>query len=93
MSDTVAAEDLAPVNDATTMKLRTHLLSMAARLSEQFPADGRQLASLPFDLDRFTVAGGFIPREEVVGADGASGYWDGSSASNDKGKVHVFIDQ
>ena len=93
LSDTVAAEDLAPVNDADTMKLRAHLLSMASRLSEQFPADGRLLASLPFDLDRFTAAGGFIPREEVVGADGASGYWDGSATSNDKGKVHVFIDQ
>lgn len=79
-------------------ELRTHLLTMASRLREQFPADSRLLSTLSFDLDRFTTAGGFLPRDEEgggmgIGRDGSSGYWENNENGEEKGKVHVFIDQ
>lgn len=88
--DAVDADELNRVTNA----LRSHLLSLAGQLSEQFPADARVLSSMQFDLDRFSASGGvLLAGEPQVGADG-SGFWDGLGAQGDeKGKVHVFVDQ
>lgn len=88
--DAIDTDELRRVTNA----LRSHLLSLAEQLSEQFPADARVLSSMRFDLDRFSSTGGvLLAGEPQVGADG-SGFWDGVGAQgDDRGKVHVFVDQ
>jgi len=74
--------------------LRGHLLSLAGRLSEQFPSDARVLSGMQFDLDRFSSSGGVLLGGDSQGHIDGSGFWDATAShENEKGKVHVFVDQ
>ena len=74
--------------------LRTHLLSLAERLSEQFPSDARVLSGMQFDLDRFSSSGGVLLGGDSQAHLDGSGFWDTTAGhETEKGKVHVFVDQ
>jgi hypothetical protein len=74
--------------------LRSHLLSLAERLSEQFPSDARVLNAMQFDLDRFNSSGGVLLGGAPQAQRDRSGFWDSTAGQeNEKGKVHVFVDQ
>lgn len=82
------------VLNTVAVALRSHLLSLAERLSEQFPSDARVLSGMQFDLDRFSSSGGvLLGGDPQVHLDG-SGFWDPTAGpENEKGKVHIFVDQ
>ena len=81
-----------------SVALKDHLISLALRLSPQFPADAKVLSTMTFDTDRLVAGAADFNLSNRVEMEGFYESKDaaavaGYGGKSNKGLVHVFVDQ